>query len=57
LIEDELSDEAKEVRYNRARILEQQGKIEEAAADYTKLVEIDLGFKDAATRLANLRGG
>jgi tetratricopeptide (TPR) repeat protein len=55
LVEDNLSDGAKEVRYLRARQLEDLKKREEAMADYSQLVEIDLGYKDAAARLDNLR--
>lgn len=57
LVEDTLSDEAKEVRYLRARQLEDLGKRSEASADYSKLVEMDLGYKDAAERLNKLRAG
>lgn len=57
LVEDPLSDEAKEVRYLRARQLEDLGKKEEAVADYSRLVEMDLGFRDAAERLNKLRAG
>lgn len=57
LVEDTLSDEAKEVRYLRARQLEDLGKREEAVVDYSKLVEMDLGYKDAAERLNKLRAG
>ncbi len=53
--EDGLSDESKEVRYLRARIYEQGGKKEEAMADYSHLVEMDLSFKDCAERLEKLR--
>jgi tetratricopeptide (TPR) repeat protein len=55
LVDDALSDEAKEVRYLRARQLEDLGKRDEAVADYSKLVEMDLGYKDAAERLNTLR--
>jgi len=55
LVEDTLSDEAKEVRYLRARQLEDLGKRDEATADYSKLVEMDLAYKDAAERLNKLR--
>ena len=55
LVEDNLSDGAKEVRYLRARQLEDLGKRDEAMADYSQLVEIDLGYKDAAARLDKLR--
>ncbi len=55
LIEDEMSDEFKEVTYNRGRLLEQAGKTTEAVADYTRLVQLDLGYKDAATRLGSLQ--
>ncbi len=54
-VEDNLSDGAKEVRYLRARQLEDLRKRDEAMADYSQLVEIDLGYKDAAARLDNLR--
>ncbi len=57
LVEDELSDEAKEVRYNLARVFESLGKHPDAIANYEKLVAIDLGYRDAADRLTNLRSG
>jgi Tetratricopeptide repeat len=53
--EDTLSDDAKEVRYLRGRIYEQGGKKNEAIADYSALVEMDLAYKDCATRLDKLR--
>lgn len=56
LSEDDLADDAKEVRYTRGRLHEQLGKQDAAMADYTRLVEIDLGYKDAAERLGRLRG-
>lgn len=56
LAEDDLADEAKEVRYLRARVLEDQGKAAEATQDFERLVAIDLSYKDAATRLQRLRG-
>jgi tetratricopeptide (TPR) repeat protein len=56
LAEDDLADEAKEVRYLRARVLEDQGKKAEAIQDYERLVNIDLNYKDAATRLQRIRG-
>lgn len=49
---DEHSKGAKSVLYNRARIFEVTKKLEEAKADYTHLVEMDLSFKDCADRLA-----
>lgn len=55
LIEDDIGDEAKDVRYSRGRVFEAMGKKDEAAADYTRLVELDLGYKDAASRLSALR--
>lgn len=57
LVEDELSDEAKDGRYQLAKLLEDRGQTAEAIAEYEKLVSIDLGFKDAAQRLSKLRGG
>jgi tetratricopeptide (TPR) repeat protein len=57
LVEDKLSDEAKEVCYLRARQYEGLGKRDEAMADYSHLVEVDLGYKDAAARLDKLRNG
>jgi tetratricopeptide (TPR) repeat protein len=56
LTEDDSADEAKEVRYTRGRLHEQLGKKDLAMADYTRLVELDLGYKDAADRLRKLRG-
>jgi len=57
LVEDELSDEAKDGRYQLAKLLEDRGQTADAIAEYEKLVSIDLGFKDAAARLSKLRGG
>lgn len=57
LVDDEMSDEAKEVRYQLARTYEDQGKTADAVAQYERLVSLDLNFKDAATRLTRLRGG
>jgi tetratricopeptide (TPR) repeat protein len=57
LTEDDSVDEAKDVRYSVGRILEEQGKKEAASNHYRRLVEIDLGYKDAATRLGALGGG
>jgi tetratricopeptide (TPR) repeat protein len=56
LVEDELSDEAKDGRYQLARLLEDRGQTAEAIVEFEKLVSIDLGFKDAAARLSKLRG-
>jgi tetratricopeptide (TPR) repeat protein len=56
LVEDEQSDEAKEVRYMQARVSEDLGKKDEAIKNYERLVAIDLAYKDAATRLSKLRG-
>ncbi len=56
LVDDHLSDEAKEVRYLLGRQLEDLGKRDEAMAEYSRLVEIDLGYKDVADRLGKLRG-
>ena len=57
LTEDDQADEAKEVRFLRARVLEDSGKKEEALKDYERLVAIDLSYKDAAARLTALRTG
>jgi hypothetical protein len=57
LTEDDQADEAKEVRFLRARVLEDAGKKEEALKDYERLVAIDLSYKDAAARLTALRTG
>ncbi|MBN8525643.1 MAG: hypothetical protein J0M02_09930 [Planctomycetes bacterium] len=56
LVEDELSDEAKDGRYQLAKLLEDRGQTAEAIAELEKLVSTDLGFKDAAARLSKLRG-
>ena len=47
--------EALDVLYNRARLFEKLKKMDNAIKDYTSLVEVDLGFKDAAERLAELK--
>lgn len=57
LVEDELSEEAKDGRYQLAKLLEERGNTAEAIAEYEKLVSLDLGFRDAAQRLARLRAG
>ncbi|MBA3685330.1 MAG: tetratricopeptide repeat protein [Planctomycetes bacterium] len=57
LCEDDSVDEAKLVRFSRARLYEESGKKAEAIADYTRIVEMDLGYKDAAARLSALQGG
>ena len=56
LIEDNLSEDYKETIYNRARVSEALQDTDGAVEDFTKVVEIDLGYKDAADRLAKLRG-
>lgn len=56
LVEDELSDEAKDGRYQLAKLLEERGQTAEAIAELEKLVSLDLGYKDAAARLSKLRG-
>ncbi|MHC5067165.1 MAG: tetratricopeptide repeat protein [Planctomycetota bacterium] len=55
LIEDDVSDEYKEVLYNRARVCEASGATDQAIEDLTRVVEMDLGYKDAANRLSQLR--
>ena len=52
---DDQSDKAKEVRYLRGRVLEDQGKRDDAIKDFERIVAIDLIYKDAATRLNKLR--
>lgn len=54
---DDQSDKAKEVRYLRGRVLEDQGKRDDAIKDFERIVAIDLNYKDAATRLNKLRSG
>ncbi len=54
---DDQSDKAKEVRYLRGRVLEDQSKRDDAIKDFERIVAIDLNYKDAATRLSKLRGG
>ena len=54
---DDQSDKAKEVRYLRGRVLEDQGKRDDAIKDFERIVAIDLNYKDAATRLSKLRSG
>ncbi len=54
---DDQSDKAKEVRYLRARVLEDQKKRDDAIKDFERIVAIDLTYKDAAARLNKLRDG
>jgi len=56
LVDDELSNEAKDGRYQLARLYENRGNTAEAIAEFEKLVAIDLSFQDAASRLSKLRG-
>jgi tetratricopeptide (TPR) repeat protein len=56
LFEDDQADRAKDARYARGRLFEQLGKKAEAKIDYNRLVEIDMAYKDVATRLAALDG-
>ncbi len=55
LAEDDTADEAKEVRYQLARVYESLENAKEAIEHFTRLVTIDLGFKDAAERLARIK--
>jgi len=56
LVEDEQSDEAKEGRYQLAKLYEDRGQTAEAIVELEKLVTLDFGYKDAAARLSKLRG-
>ncbi len=56
LVEDEQSTEAKEGRYQLAKLYEDRGQNAEAIVEYEKLVTLDFGYKDAAARLSKLRG-
>jgi hypothetical protein len=56
LVEDDQTDEAKEVRYARARLSEDLGRKTDAIQDHERIVAIDLNYKDAAARLGKLRG-
>lgn len=53
---DDQADKSKEVRYLRARVLDDQGKRDDAIKDFERIVAIDLNYKDAAARLSKLRG-
>jgi tetratricopeptide (TPR) repeat protein len=55
LIEDTTSDEFKEVLYSRAKLALALDDKDGAKADFTKLVEMDLGYRDAAQLLSQLR--
>lgn len=55
LIEDTLSDEYKDVLYNRGRVSEALGDKGAAEEDFIKVVELDLGYRDTADRLNALR--
>jgi tetratricopeptide (TPR) repeat protein len=57
LADDDTAEDAKEVRYQLARIYEDSGKKNEAIEHYRRLVNVDLAFKDCADRLAKLQNG
>lgn len=57
LHQDELSDEYKKVLYERADVCEAANDKAQAVKDFRKLVELDLGYKDAADRLRKLMTG
>jgi len=52
-IEDD--DTAKELRYNLARSLEEQGKTQDALEIYRKIAQLDFSFKDVRERVDRLR--
>ena len=56
LVEDALSDEAKNGRYQLARLYEDRGNTAEAITEFERLIAVDLQFKDAEARLSKLRG-
>jgi tetratricopeptide (TPR) repeat protein len=49
-------DTAKELRYNLARALEEQGKDSEALEIYRRIAQMDFGYKDVSARVDKLRG-
>jgi tetratricopeptide (TPR) repeat protein len=55
LADDDAAEDAKEVRYQLARILQDAGHTQDAAQHFTRLVTVDLGYKDAADRLSALK--
>jgi len=55
IVEDKTGDQFKEVLYLRARTFEGASRTDKAIQDYTSLVQMDLGYKDAANRLAALQ--
>jgi tetratricopeptide (TPR) repeat protein len=57
LIQDEYSAESKDVLYRLGTIYQEMGRKSDAIETYTKLVKIDLAFKDAAQRLGKLQAG
>ena len=44
-------DEKKELIYTLGNVLEKQGKMEDAIAQYKLIYEIDIGFKDVAAKV------
>ena len=50
------SDRAKEIVYRLAELHERRGAKEEACREYTRIYEVDIGYKDVATKLAALSG-
>ena len=50
-----MDDTTKEVTYNLAFVLEKAGQKAKAASEYEKIVEVDIGYKDAMKRMEALK--
>ncbi|HVY62805.1 MAG TPA: tetratricopeptide repeat protein [Planctomycetota bacterium] len=51
-----MDDSTKEITYRLATILEKAGQKSKAAAEYEKIIEVDIGYKDAMKRMEALKG-
>ena len=51
---DGMNDRAKEILYNLGSIAEQQGNEEEARSCYIRIYEVDIGYRDVATKMGAL---
>src|SRR5262249_16807640 len=50
-----MDETAKEITYRLATILEKAGHKAKAAAEYEKIIEVDIGYKDAMKRMEALK--
>jgi tetratricopeptide (TPR) repeat protein len=50
-----MSDRAKDILYSLGQLKEQQGKPKDALAEYKKIYEVDIGFRDVSERMEAIK--